>query len=912
MLSKEFSYYNGLDSLGHDATFVANKSVEELMNICKSNESYIGFNTLGYIKNFVCCESDLKRVQCFGPNDGLYVHTERYINMKRQGVKSYTWFDDYDYYPFMDSSDHDIKHVSSDIGLRNIKLMADECGAAGFNTLGFIKSYVKPVNEFIKLNTKQYFQGLYVKRRKIRVKMLCNWCSGAKLCEEWSVMSQGDCKWNDIELTWSNDNVDFYVIINKPQPGDHFIPEKTIVTHMEPWCYNNSQQWGVKTWGQWATPDESLFLQVRPHTKYLNTTFWQLKTSYSEFKKMFDIQKRGIISSICSSKYFDPGHVKRIDFLKYCESKNDPMVKIHIYNHDNDHKFKNYMGPHEPGNKDMGIMPYKYYFMPENNQEHNFITEKIWEPLLCECLCFYWGCPNISEWIDERAFILLDMDDFDKSFNIVRDAIVTDQWSKRLDVIRREKQKVLDYYNFYPTLERVLKQTFKLRQGMSIDEVTYHKYFSDVIGSKMKNVCFLHSCCIGNNSKVLQEMVDDVKNSGLLNVLDMLFIINIGDKINMNDEKIKVINYSENTLLFEKPTINLLLLFSKFNDCKILYLHTKGISYNDAHLNVRDWRNMMMYFLVWEYKLCLDLLDCYDTVGCNYSKNPCDHYSGNFWWTRSSYVKGLKKVVSDVRHDCEWFILEGEGKMYNVFSSGIDHYQMPFGKEKYVGKFNIDGMYKLDGIDVKCVNLVRRDDRKREMVVKLEKVGVKCDFIEAVDGKELVVDDVILKMFRGNDFGSRVGVIGCALSHYGLWEMMVREEREMWLILEDDVEFCDNFVFKVNVVLDMMHQKDWDIVYLGYSVRGDVRDSRVMDICVYDCDKNIGGTFGYLIKKSGAKKFVDFISVNGVKHGIDYLMFRYWREMDLKHFQVVPRLIFSDVADGVVDSDVQYDRNRLF
>jgi SLT domain-containing protein len=40
------------------------------------------------------------------------------------------------------------------------------------------------------------------------------------------------------------------------------------------------------------------------------------------------------ISSVCSSKYFDPGHKKRIDFLKYLESKG---TDLHIYNEDNNH-----------------------------------------------------------------------------------------------------------------------------------------------------------------------------------------------------------------------------------------------------------------------------------------------------------------------------------------------------------------------------------------------------------------------------------------------------------------------------------------------------------------------------------------------------------------------------------------------
>ena len=42
-------------------------------------------------------------------------------------------------------------------------------------------------------------------------------------------------------------------------------------------------------------------------------------------------------------------------------------------------------------------MPYKYYFMAENNFEPGFITEKLWEPIICECLVFNQGAPDVAK-----------------------------------------------------------------------------------------------------------------------------------------------------------------------------------------------------------------------------------------------------------------------------------------------------------------------------------------------------------------------------------------------------------------------------------------------------------------------------------------------------------------------------------
>jgi hypothetical protein len=317
-----------------------------------------------------------------------------------------------------------------------------------------------------------------MEKTTLRVKMLCNWCSSKQLCDDWNKMSKGNYRWNNIEITWEDENVDFYVIINYPRShNDFYIPEKTIFFHMEPWCYLPEQQWGVKTWGVWSAPDENKFLQVRSHKNYYNNCFWQVSLSYTDLKTQ-QIEKTKLISSVCSSKYFDPGHIKRIDFLKFVELKDDPLIKIDVYNNDNQHNFKNYKGPHPKDYKDVGIIPYKYYFMTENNAETNFITEKIWESIITETLVFYWGCPNVHDYIDPRAYIVLDLDDFEKAYTTMKNAILNNEWEKRIDVIRAEKQKILEYFNFFPTIERTLLTDFKFKiadKPYSIDDVLRHK-----------------------------------------------------------------------------------------------------------------------------------------------------------------------------------------------------------------------------------------------------------------------------------------------------------------------------------------------------------------------------------------------------------------------------------------------------
>ena len=292
----------------------------------------------------------------------------------------------------------------------------------------------------------------------IRVKMLCNWCSSKDLCNEWSNMCERGYIWKNIEITWDDCNIDYWVIINKPCDNSYYDPKRTIVFQMEPWVNNESHLWGVKTWGSWAEPDENKFLAVRGRkTKCHNNAFWQLELNYNELidLKYENENKLDAVSSICSSKYYDEGHIARIDFLKFLETKGG--IPLDVFNQDNQHKFKTYRGPLTPYvDKSKGIAPYKYYFMVENNYEENFITEKIWEPILCETLVFYYGCLNVCDYINPEAFVQLDMNDFEKSYQIVKQAIEEDWWSQRIEAIRREKKKILNELAFFPVIENII------------------------------------------------------------------------------------------------------------------------------------------------------------------------------------------------------------------------------------------------------------------------------------------------------------------------------------------------------------------------------------------------------------------------------------------------------------------------
>lgn len=234
---------------------------------------------------------------------------------------------------------------------------------------------------------------------------------------------------------------------------------------------------------------------------------------------------------------------------------------------------------------------------------------------------------------------------------------------------------------------------------------------------------------------------------------------------------------------------------------------------------------------------------------------------------------------------------------------------------------------------IKCINLERRLDRKNKTISLLNDLNLlnDCDFFSAVDGLELKTTDDIINMFSGNDFCNRKTVIGCALSHYYLWcELLKNTKYDSYLIIEDDVIFCDNFKSMLNDTISKLENINWDIVYLGYSIRKtdidyynqNYNSQKDLVLLPHLSNISIGGFFGYIINKNGTKKIVDFIEKNGIKHGIDYLVNNYKNEMQLNDYETIPRLIFSDFVpedisaskaiSGNIDSDIQYNYESLF
>jgi hypothetical protein len=270
---------------------------------------------------------------------------------------------------------------------------------------------------------------------KYKYKLVCNWDSSENLYNNWQRMQSSGVV--DLEYTKGDDH-DFLVVINKP--NCEYNPSNTIVYRMEPYIQSNN------FYNDWIHHPKSEFMYFLEHDEFRNNTEWWLSGPINNVTiticKYFDN-----ISTVVSSQYDMVGHKFRIDFIKYFQEHS--KIAIDVFGYENKFDLQNYKGPLPQRKKNQGIFPYMYTLAVENCDITNYFTEKLYDAIIGECLCFYWGCNNVEEFINPQAFIRLDKDDFPKSLKIIEDAINNNEWYNRIDIIREEKQKIIDHFNIF-------------------------------------------------------------------------------------------------------------------------------------------------------------------------------------------------------------------------------------------------------------------------------------------------------------------------------------------------------------------------------------------------------------------------------------------------------------------------------
>lgn len=236
----------------------------------------------------------------------------------------------------------------------------------------------------------------------------------------------------------------------------------------------------------------------------------------------------------------------------------------------------------------------------------------------------------------------------------------------------------------------------------------------------------------------------------------------------------------------------------------------------------------------------------------------------------------------------------------------------------------------LPGIDrAYVINLERRPERLANFRARCPLPADHVERWPAVDGRDLEPTRELRTLFAGNDFKSRRNVMGCALSHYRLWQDAARlsDPEHCVLVLEDDAYLPEHFAETWSAAVQPLVPGDFDLLYLGgFPLPGTVREMTSEKLERYELEPRdyveatvnthlaiprsdvwCPCTWSYVITSAGARKLCRAVENGGIRRAIDHFLRDHWPELQV--YITVPLLGLGFVGG---DTDIQRDAARLF
>lgn len=193
-----------------------------------------------------------------------------------------------------------------------------------------------------------------------------------------------------------------------------------------------------------------------------------------------------------------------------------------------------------------------------------------------------------------------------------------------------------------------------------------------------------------------------------------------------------------------------------------------------------------------------------------------------------------------------------------------------------------------DGIDeAYVINLARRHDRLASFRDAHKNIQERVYVHEAIDGRTLALTPDIVRCFRTNDFAWKKSVMGCALSHYGLWKQLATSKSaKTYFIMEDDVRLSATWLTQW-MQASRHVPADADVIYLGGilppnkpalpSITESVNSffARVAKNAMFGSPPRRYFHFcnySYILTQSGARKLCNLIEEKGIFTSGDHMI----------------------------------------
>lgn len=166
------------------------------------------------------------------------------------------------------------------------------------------------------------------------------------------------------------------------------------------------------------------------------------------------LEKTQTISTVCSAKRQKHTlHATRYDFTWRLK---EDLPELEIFGR----------GVRPVDDKSEALDGFKYHIVVENHVGPDHWSEKLSDAYLGLSLPFYHGCPNASDYFPEGSFIPIDINDYEASLAIIRDAIAAGEYEKRLPDLLEARRRVMEEHQVFPMVARIIGERQEVTAGL--------------------------------------------------------------------------------------------------------------------------------------------------------------------------------------------------------------------------------------------------------------------------------------------------------------------------------------------------------------------------------------------------------------------------------------------------------------
>jgi len=255
--------------------------------------------------------------------------------------------------------------------------------------------------------------------------------------------------WDDIQFTVVPvDACDFAVMLNNNMKNEVSItcpPDNIWALMQEPYA-KGFTDWMIeghdhfsRVYTNYVPADDPKYMISHPAIP------WHVNRSYDQLSLPDIPVKTKSISWIVGNARDLPGHLKRLNFLKVLQ--NESSLDLDLFGR----------AVRKIEDKWDGLAPYKYSLAIENSCSPNYWTEKLADCFLTWTIPIYYGCKNLEEYFSAESFIRIDIDQPDTAVERIKSVIQSDDWEKRLPALKKAREQVLNQYQLFPYLAKLIR-----------------------------------------------------------------------------------------------------------------------------------------------------------------------------------------------------------------------------------------------------------------------------------------------------------------------------------------------------------------------------------------------------------------------------------------------------------------------